>query len=236
MFVPAINWDNQNYQWVQCSTCKNWLHFECAGVEGDWTSKDFFCRCNIVPDVDNILESVKAEEILKDEEIKTEQIIQRLERLLSVLGTVAEKQLFITEVILPEVVIQWLQRTSNMCRYQAESVLLENTYKEKSAPELSTSDRESTEEVNVLLRNSLAAADWCRKTQFDGGFKVPAVLSMDEKEQQEALQELHNCEDDPSEESPAELFTFVFDKQKDYEKFCTELVDKNNFKVFECCN
>ncbi|KAM6920786.1 uncharacterized protein PEZ65_012678 isoform 1-T2 [Lycodopsis pacificus] len=161
----------------------------------------------------------------------TEQIIQRLERLLSVLGTVAEKKLFITEVILPEVVIQWLQRTSNMCRYQAESVLLENTYKEKSAPELSTSDRESTEEVNVLLRDSLAAADWCRKTQFDGGFKVPAVLSMDEKEQ-EALQELHNCEDDPSEESPAELFTFVFDKQKDYEKFCTELVDKNNFKVF----
>ncbi|KAM6943918.1 uncharacterized protein PEZ65_001841 [Lycodopsis pacificus] len=26
----------KNYQWVQCSSCKNWLHFECAGVEGDW--------------------------------------------------------------------------------------------------------------------------------------------------------------------------------------------------------
>ncbi|XP_077936400.1 uncharacterized protein LOC144383249 [Gasterosteus aculeatus] len=57
-------------KWVQCSSCKKWLHFECAGVEGYCASKDFFCGCNIVTDVDNILESVKAEEILKDEEIK----------------------------------------------------------------------------------------------------------------------------------------------------------------------
>ena len=35
--------------------------------------------------------------------IQTAEIIQRLENILSVPGTVAEKQLFITEVILPEV-------------------------------------------------------------------------------------------------------------------------------------
>lgn len=34
---------------------------------------------------------------------QTEQIVQRLDSILSVTGTVAEKQLFITEVILPEV-------------------------------------------------------------------------------------------------------------------------------------
>lgn len=35
--------------------------------------------------------------------LQTENLIQRLEKILSVPGTVAEKQLFITEVILPEV-------------------------------------------------------------------------------------------------------------------------------------
>ncbi|KAG7244583.1 hypothetical protein INR49_029602 [Caranx melampygus] len=57
----------------------------------------------------------------------TEQIIQRLEKLLSMPGTAAEKQLFITEVLLPEVLIWWLQTNSNMCRYRAESMLLKST-------------------------------------------------------------------------------------------------------------
>ncbi|KAK2894898.1 hypothetical protein Q8A67_012127 [Cirrhinus molitorella] len=69
---------------------------------------------------------VEADAILTDGEIKTEDLIQRLEKILSVPGTVAEKQLFMTEVILPEVLIQWLQ-SQNMCRYRAESVLLKCT-------------------------------------------------------------------------------------------------------------
>ncbi|XP_036948023.1 uncharacterized protein LOC119016359 [Acanthopagrus latus] len=60
----------KTYTWVQCTVCKNWLHFKCAGVEGDWKSKDFFCGCDIVQNVDNIMESVEADDILSDGEIK----------------------------------------------------------------------------------------------------------------------------------------------------------------------
>ncbi|MEQ2231054.1 hypothetical protein ILYODFUR_035431 [Ilyodon furcidens] len=55
---------------------------------------------------------------------KTEEIIQRLESILSVPGNGPENQQFILEVLLPKVVIQWLQRSNNMCRYQAETVLM----------------------------------------------------------------------------------------------------------------
>ncbi|XP_028452704.1 uncharacterized protein LOC114567798 [Perca flavescens] len=208
--------------------------FYVVGVEGDWTSKDFFCGCNNIPDIDDILEAVKPEVFVTDEEIadleknlqsgnvlsntmylwkhrgfdpalrkhysehltlfngmKTDEIIQRLEKILTVPGTVAEKQLFITEVILPEVLIQWLQGNSNMCRYQAESVLLTITSsKEKGAARKTAEDTDSTEEENILIRDSLAAADWCRKATFDGGLKLPAVLSMDREEKKKALQEM----------------------------------------------
>ncbi|KAG7244436.1 hypothetical protein INR49_029880 [Caranx melampygus] len=91
----------------------------------------------------------------------TEQIIQRLEKLLSMPGTAAEKQLFITEVLLPEVLIWWLQTNSNMCRYRAELMLLKSTSakEEKSAEEMITGDTDHRR------------ADWCHQTQFEGHSK-----------------------------------------------------------------
>lgn len=67
---------------------------------------------------------------------------------------------------------------------------------------------------NILIRDSLAAADWCRKATFDGGLKLPAVLSMDREEKKKALQEMDTWNGELDEGSPAELFTFLFKKKK----------------------
>lgn len=84
----------------------------------------------------------------------------------------------------------------------------------------------------ALLKHVLAAADWCQKSKFEGAVKLPAVLSMDEEEKLEILQELESWEDAYDESSPAEMFTFVFEKKSDYEKFTEEVVDNKDLKVF----
>uniref|UniRef100_A0A1A8MSK5 Uncharacterized protein n=1 Tax=Nothobranchius pienaari TaxID=704102 RepID=A0A1A8MSK5_9TELE len=55
---------------------------------------------------------------------QTETIIQRLERVLSLSGTTSVDPHFITDVILPEALIQWLQATNVICRFQAEDLLM----------------------------------------------------------------------------------------------------------------
>ncbi|KAM4593178.1 uncharacterized protein PAE49_005970 [Odontesthes bonariensis] len=265
------------YPWVQCTACKSWLHFKCAGVEGDWTTKDFFCGCNSTPELDDILQSVKAEDILADEEIKdlernlqsgtilsnrmylwknrgldpalrkhysehltlfndmkTEDMIERLEKVLSIPGTVAEKQLYVSNVILPEVLIQWLQKTLSISRHRAESVLLKSTpTKDDKRPEdITKDDSESMEESDVLLRDCRAAADWCRNTKFTGRVEIPQVLSMEKEEQTQILQDLHSWEDEHDLDSPAEMFTFIFQYKKDYDYFWEQLVEGKNYKVF----
>nr|XP_055025247.1 uncharacterized protein LOC129415102 [Misgurnus anguillicaudatus] len=171
-------------------------------------SKDFFCGCNLVLDVDNILESIKPEDILTNEQIKdlesnlqsgnvlsnrmylwnhrgfdpvlrkyyithdtllnvkeTEEIIRRLEKILALPGTVVENRMFITEVMLPEVFIQWLQSNSGLSRFQAESLLLKSTTfkRKKRAAKTKPVPPQSTEEQNILLRDSSLAAEWCQK-------------------------------------------------------------------------
>ena len=85
---------------------------------------------------------------------------------------------------------------------------------------------------NILLRDAVIAADWCRQTQFDGVFHLPAVLSMDEDEKTKMLEDLHSWEGEWEESSPAELLTFAFQKKKDYEKFLEEMHDQKNLKLF----
>ncbi|KAL7396616.1 hypothetical protein ABVT39_011641 [Epinephelus coioides] len=86
---------------------------------------------------------------------------------------------------------------------------------------------------NSLLRDCMTAADWCSKEKFDGRLQLPAVVSMDNEEQTETLSLLQRWgKDYGDEDSPAELFTFVFEKRKDYDKFCEKLVDEKNYKVF----
>ncbi|KAK3533009.1 hypothetical protein QTP70_006242 [Hemibagrus guttatus] len=47
--APSVFHDHvKKYQWVQCTVCGNWLHFQCAG---DWMAKGFFCGCNMTPDI-----------------------------------------------------------------------------------------------------------------------------------------------------------------------------------------
>ncbi|TNN26315.1 hypothetical protein EYF80_063549 [Liparis tanakae] len=98
------------------------------------------------------------------------------------------------------------------------------------AAEMSTIDRDSTEEGTVLIRDSLVATDWCHKTTFLGRLQLPTVLSMDEEDQKLILKEMHDWDGDQHEESPAEHFTFVFSEQKDYDSFLS--VDNRNLKVF----
>lgn len=55
---------------------------------------------------------------------------------------------------------------------------------------------------------------------------------MQKTEQDELLEGLQRWENQDEEDSPAEQLTFVFEKQKDYEKCCTEMVDKRGLKLF----
>ncbi|XP_024862736.1 uncharacterized protein LOC108238812 [Kryptolebias marmoratus] len=157
----------KTYKWVQCTSCKNWLHFQCAGLPEDWNESEFFCGCSLHSDIDNLVESVEAVDIITDADIKvleqklqtgdilsnrmylwkhkgldlairkhyseqvtafnditTDVLIKRLENILLVPGSGLVDQRMITEVILPEAVIHWLQSTINLCHYQAEMVLL----------------------------------------------------------------------------------------------------------------
>ncbi|MEQ2299247.1 hypothetical protein AMECASPLE_013345 [Ameca splendens] len=79
-----------------------WMLWGTRGCQRDKTDRDFFCGCSVTPDIDKVLESVKAEDIMTDSEIKTEAIIRRLESILSVPGNGAENQQFILEVLLPQ--------------------------------------------------------------------------------------------------------------------------------------
>ena len=54
---------------------------------------------------------------------------------------------------------------------------------------------------------------------------------MDRDGIKEALQKMDAWDGELDEDSPAELFTFVFTKKKDYDKFCEELVDKKNYRL-----
>ena len=64
----------------------------------------------------------------------------------------------------------------------------------------------------------------------DGRVSYPAALSMDKEEEMETSG--WSQEDDHDDSSPAEQFSFVFQKKKDHDKFCSEIIDENNYKVF----
>ncbi|KAM4595724.1 uncharacterized protein V3H82_003115 [Fundulus diaphanus] len=146
----------------------------------------------------------------------TEVLITRLENILYVPGSGDVDQHMVTEVILPEVVIKWLQN-NNLCRYQAEMMLINTVKKNEGLSE--AQEEEDTEKGSPFIVDSQAAADWCREQQFSGRITLPVVLDMDELEQAEALEALKTWDEEYNEYSPAEHFTFVFEKKEDYEKF-----------------
>ncbi|KAM4526908.1 uncharacterized protein V3H82_022374 [Fundulus diaphanus] len=159
----------------------------------------------------------------------TEVLITRLENILYVPGSGDVDQHMVTEVILPEVVIKWLQN-NNLCRYQAEMMLINTVKKNEGLSE--AQEEEDTEKGSPFIVDSQAAADWCREQQFSGRITLPVVLDMDELEQAEALEALKTWDEEYNEYSPAEHFTFVFEKKEDYEKFCLYIVDVKKLKVF----
>ncbi|ROJ64739.1 hypothetical protein DPX16_3761 [Anabarilius grahami] len=93
-------------------------------------------------------------------------------------------------------------------------------------------DTESTEEKNLLIRDSRTAADWCSKRNWDGKIQFPTVLSMEKEEQIASKCKLQSWIGEYDESSPAELFTFVFEKKVDYDVFWTEMVDKMKYRIF----
>ncbi|MED6275812.1 hypothetical protein CHARACLAT_030234 [Characodon lateralis] len=186
------------------------------------------CTCENTG-LDPLLRKYYNEHITTFSDMMTVAIIQRLERILSVPGNGAENQQFILEVLLPE----WLQRSNNMCRYQAETVLKktksvkENDGDEKmttEAEEMTTENEEMTTEAkgtekgSNILTDSPTAADWCQKTTFQGRVPLPKILDMDNTEQTETLKALKNWEDEHDDSSPAELLPFVFQKKENYKK------------------
>lgn len=66
---------------------------------------------------------------------------------------------------------------------------------------------------NPFLKDIMAAADWCRNT-FDAGVDIPSVLFMDKEEQVQALKKLNSWTGELDENSPAEVFTFVFKNKR----------------------
>lgn len=84
----------------------------------------------------------------------------------------------------------------------------------------------------VFLRDCIAAAECCRKTKFDGRLEISAALSMDKEEQPKILQDLRSWEDEHYVDSPAEMFTFIFQKKTDCDNFWTQVVEVKNYKVF----
>lgn len=85
---------------------------------------------------------------------------------------------------------------------------------------------------NVYLRHAILGAEWCRQTPLDGLVELPYILSMSEHEQKEMMANLgEHKEDFEEEESFFQNFTFVFEKKKDYDSFCKELMDQKNLKL-----
>lgn len=85
---------------------------------------------------------------------------------------------------------------------------------------------------NILLRDTHVAADWCKNTAFKGRVQIPPILNMDEDKQMQVLQDLHYWEDEFDDDSPAGLFTFVFESKKDYDMFNEDLVDDKKLQLF----
>ncbi|XP_070405197.1 uncharacterized protein [Nothobranchius furzeri] len=169
-----------------------------------------------------------SEHVTVFDDMTTETIIQRLERVLSLSGTTSVDPHFITDVILPEALIHWLQTTDVICRFQAEDLLMKTKpfIDNEGKAELAIND-DTPKESSIL-----AAAEWVKGTLFEGMVKVPSFLSMDEEEQQEVLEAVQRWNEDHDYDSPAEHLTYVFENKNDYDKFCSCIIDEKNLKVF----
>lgn len=62
--------------------------------------------------------------------------------------------------------------------------------------------------------------------------QFPTVLSMEKEQQIASHCKLQSWIGEYDKSSPAELFTFVFEKKTYYEVFHTEMVDKMKYRIF----
>ncbi|XP_051792795.1 uncharacterized protein LOC127530323 isoform X2 [Acanthochromis polyacanthus] len=99
----------------------------------------------------------------------------------------------------------------------------------ENLPGLGTGNRE-----NPLVRDAVAAAQWCETTTFKGKISLPQVVTMAKEERVRAVELLCDCDGQEEEETAdvREPFLFLFSLQEDYETFCQEIIDRRNMKVF----
>ncbi|CAL8355162.1 unnamed protein product [Gadus morhua 'NCC'] len=145
----------KKFDWVKCADCLCWGHFECFGVQRELASKLFSCGCTKAsdPSLAQHISGDPVDSILTDEQIRTldyglkavelcpivysynnipdmtqtDDLSNRLLTVLSVNPTDVKEVRYTLEVLLPEVISQWLRVQFGMNRYEAECVLLKKT-------------------------------------------------------------------------------------------------------------
>ncbi|XP_049457198.1 uncharacterized protein LOC125903992 [Epinephelus fuscoguttatus] len=177
------------------------------------------------------------------DETKTAQMMNRLQTILSVPGTETEQHMYLEEVMLPEVTIQWLRQTFGLWRHEAEALLFKQD-DSQSGQQASSSPtgqehtgqldiEKEDKKVDTRLAHILLAAQWCKTKVFKGTVTEPEVLEMDNEEQRRAVEELKKDSGDENLSSARELFLFTFQYHSDFDMFCEEFVDKG-YKVDAC--
>lgn len=179
---------------------------------------------------DPVLQMMYANSNTLLDERKTAQMMKRLQTILSVPGTEIEQHMYLEEVMLPEVTIQWLRQTFSLWRHEAEALLIKQEDAQSGQQQQASSsptgqlDIEKKDKVDIRLAHILLAAQWCRRNVFRGKVTEPEILQMDSEEQRRAMEDLKNDEENVS--STHQLFIFNFEYQSDFEMFCGEFVDK----------
>ncbi|XP_056283715.1 uncharacterized protein LOC130202303 isoform X1 [Pseudoliparis swirei] len=159
-------------------------------------------------------------------------MINRLKNILPVTGKELEQQMYLEDVILPQVTIQWLRKTLGLWRHEAESLLLKQEdahsgrEKENDSPAPEPTDQQNSGKFQKI-EHALLAAKWCQTWPLKGKVTLPALTLMGRSEQL-AIGKAHAGEEE--DDGAERLFDFNFEYQSDYNRFSEEFMDKG-YKV-----